>query len=149
QSAVKRALENRTDLLQSRKQIESNDVTIRALNDTRLPALDLTANYGASGIGGTQFVRSGLGGAVTGTIPGGFADALSTLGQLQAPQWNLSVSLTYPIGTSPAEANIARARAQKQHTAAQSRQLELQIATDVTNAALQVESSRARYQAAN
>lgn len=148
QGAVKRALENRTDLLQSRRQLESNDITIHNLTDQRLPALDLTASYGASGIGGTQFVRQGLGGIVTQTIPGGFGDALSTLSRLTAPQWNVSVNLSYPIGTSPAEANLARARVQKEQTVAQSKQLELQIATEVTNAALQVDSSRARYQAA-
>jgi outer membrane protein TolC len=56
--------------------------------------------------------------------------------------------LTYPIGTSPAQANLARARLQQRQTIAQGRQLELQIATEVTNAALLVESNRERLQAA-
>jgi outer membrane protein len=151
QSAVRRALENRTDLQQSRRQIEANDITIRSLRDQQLPALDLSASYGASGIGGPQFVRApgSLGGAVLQTIPSGFTDALSTLTNLTAPQWNLTLNLSYPLGSSPADANIARARVQKEQAAAQVKQLELQIATEVTNAALQVDSSRARYQAAN
>ena len=151
QGAVRRALENRTDLQQSQRVLQSNDINIRSLRDQQLPALDLTASYGASGIGGTQFVRApgSLGGAITETIPSGFLAALGTLRDLQAPQWNFSVSLTYPIGSSPADANVARARVQREQAAAQMKQLELQIATEVTNAALQVESSRARYQAAN
>lgn len=151
QSAVRRALENRTDLQQSQRQIQSNDINIRNLRDQTLPALDLSASYGASGIGGPQFVRApgSLGGAITSIVPSGFTDALSTLSHLTAPQWNFAVNLSYPIGSSPADANVARARVQREQAAAQVKQLELQIATEVTNAALLVESSRARYQAAN
>jgi outer membrane protein len=58
------------------------------------------------------------------------------------------LSFNYPIGASPAEANVARARLQRQQSLAQSRQLELTIATEVTNAALNVESNRERLQAA-
>jgi outer membrane protein TolC len=148
QTAVTRALENRTDLQQARQQLQSNDVSIRGLADQRLPGLDLTASYGVSGIGGPQFIRAGLGGAVQQIIPSGFGDALSTLGRLTAPQWNLSVNFSYPLGSSVADANLARARIQKQQTTAQQRQLELQIATEVTNAALLVDSSLTRYQAA-
>lgn len=70
------------------------------------------------------------------------------LGNQDAPTWNLAVAFSYPIGTSPAEANLARARLQQRQTIAQSRQLELQIATEVTNAALQVDANRERLQAA-
>lgn len=148
QAAVKRALENRTDLQQARQQLQSNDISIKGLSDQRLPALDLTASYGASGIGGPQFVRQGLGGTVQQIIPSGYGDALSTLGRFTAPQWNLSVSFSYPLGASVADANLARARVQKQQTTAQQRQLELQVATEVTNAALIADSSLTRYQAA-
>ncbi|MBM3777275.1 MAG: TolC family protein [Acidimicrobiia bacterium] len=148
EGAVRRALQQRTDLQQSLRQLESNDVSIRNLSDQRLPALDLTASYGASGIGGPQFVRQGLGGLITDTIPSGWGDALGTLAHLTAPQWNLALNLSYPIGASTADANLARARVQKQQTLAQSRKLELQIATEVTNSALQVQNSLTAYQAA-
>lgn len=149
-AAVRRALENRTDLQQSQRQLASNDVSLRNLADQQLAALDLTASYGLAGIGGPQFVRqgNGLGSTVIGTIPSGFADALRILSDRTAPTWTVGVNLSYPIGTSPAQANLARARLQQRQTIAQSRQLELQIATEVTNAALLVESNRERLQAA-
>ncbi len=59
------------------------------------------------------------------------------------------MTFSYPIGTSPAEATVARARLLQRQTIAQTRQIELQVATDVTNAALQVESTRERVQAAS
>jgi outer membrane protein len=148
--AVRRALSTRTDIDTSRKQVQANNFSIRNLSDQRLPALDLTASYGAAGIGGTQFVRPP--GQITGTatqiIPSGYSNALSTLFHQTAPTWNFAVNLSYPIGASTADANLARARVQQQQTIAQERQLELQIATEVTNAALLVESNRERLQAA-
>jgi len=147
--AVRNALANRTDLEQARRQIAANDIALRSLVDTQLPALDLTASYGSAGVGGTQFIREGLGGAVSGTIPSGWSDALRILANQDAPNWNLGLTLSYPIGASPAAANVARARLLQRQTIAENRQLELQIAAEVTNAALQVESGRDRLQAAN
>jgi len=149
--AVRRALTSRTDLEQSKKQIQSNDVSIRSLSDAQLPALDLTASYGLAGIGGTQFVRppgAALGAAPSQVIPSGFSDALSVLSNGRAPTWNFLVNFSYPLGTSPAEAVTARARLQQRQTIAQARQLELQVATEVTNAALLVDANRERLQAA-
>ena len=149
--AVRKALSTRTDIDQSRKQIESNDVSIKNLSDQRLPALDVTASYGLAGIGGPQFVRppgAALGAPPSQTIPGGFSDTLSTLFNQKAPTWNFAANFSYPIGTSTADANLARARVQQRQTIAQARALELQIATEVTNAALLVESNRERLQAA-
>jgi outer membrane protein len=148
-AAVRQALENRTDLQQSRRQLQANDVSLLSLTDQELPALDLTASYGVAGIGGPQFIRQSgqLGGAILNTVPSGYFDALNILRNQTAPTWNLAVNFSYPIGTSPAEANVARARLQQRQTIAQTRQLELQVATDVTNAAMQIESTRERVQA--
>jgi outer membrane protein len=150
ESAVKHALDLRTDLQQSRRTLQANDVTVRNLVDQQLPALDLTASYGLAGIGGTQFIRqgSGLGSAIVGQINSGYAAALNTMFDRAAPTWNLALTFSYPIGTSAADANAARAKLQQQQTLAQSKQIELQIATEVTNAALQVQATMERYQAA-
>jgi outer membrane protein TolC len=149
--AVRKALSSRTDIEQSRKQIESNDVSLKNLSDQRLPALDVTASYGLAGIGGPQFVRpagSPLGAPPSQIIPGGFNDTLTTLFNQRAPSWNFAANFNYPIGSSTADANLARARVQQRQTIAQAKALELQIATEVTNAALLVESNRERLQAA-
>jgi outer membrane protein len=148
QAAITRAIADRTDIAQARKTLESNDVTLRGLVDQTLPALDLTAGYGLAGVGGTVFERGGLGGAVTRVIPGGYNDALRTLTNLDAPTWNFQVNLSYPLGTSAAEAGVARARLQIQQTQAQLKALELQVATEVTTTALNVQSNQKRIDAA-
>ena len=149
EGAVRRALEHRTDLRRSRKQLESNDVSLRSLRNQTLPAVDLTANYELRGLGGTQFERRGLGGSISQIIPGGYIDALSNLANFDAPTWSVQMNVSYPLGTSSADANLARARLQLQQTEAQIKQLELQVATEVTNIALQLRSNIERVQAAS
>ena len=148
EAAVQRALDRRTDLVQARRQMASNDVTLRYIRNQRLPAVDLTASYGLQGLGGTRFTRSGLGGSVTAVFPGGYKDALKNVQNREYPVWNLSVSVTYPIGSSSADIQHARARLQVDQNRAQIQALELQVAAEVTNAALQVESTAKRVDAA-
>jgi outer membrane protein TolC len=147
--ALRHALDARLDLAQSRKTLQANDLSLRLLGNQRLPAADVSASYGLQGIGGTQLVRdSNLGGQVVDRIPGGYGDALRLLRDRDYPQWNLALNLSYPIGASLADANYARARITVRQTQAQIKALELQIATDVTNAALLVESNQKRVDAA-
>jgi len=151
EGAVRKALDARTDLGQARKTVQGNDVTMRYLRNQTLPAVDLTAIYGMQGLGGTQFIRqgSGLGSTVVGTIPGGYSDAFRTLTGRDYPTWNLLLNVSYPLGGSAADAQYARARVQLNQAAAQLRAMELQVATEVTNAALQVENGLRRYEAAS
>ncbi len=149
EQAVTNALSARTDLTQARKQLDSADVTIGLYRNQTLPALDLIATYGAQGLGGTQFIRqgSGLGSQVIGEVPGGYGDAWSALTARRYPTWNVGLSVSYPIGASSADAQLARARVQRNQTAAQVRALELQVATEVTNIALQVDSNLKQLEA--
>ena len=149
EAAVRRALAGRTDLDQARKTLDSNDITMKFLKNQTLPILDAVANYGAAGLGGTQFVRGGLGSTqVLNTIPGGYGDAWRTLTGQDYPTWNFQVNFSYPLGGSAADAVYARSRVQRNQTAAQLKALELTVAAEVTNAALLVESALKSYEAA-
>ncbi|MDP1572066.1 MAG: TolC family protein [Vicinamibacterales bacterium] len=148
EGAVRRALGDRTDLATARKNLDSSDITLRFFRSQTLPALDLNASYGATGQGGVRTERSGLGGTISNVIPGGYSDALRLLTQRDFPTWNLSVTLSYPIGGSNADAQYARARVQRNQSTARLRALELQVATEVTNTALTVQSNLRRVEAA-
>ncbi|HEX7086638.1 MAG TPA: TolC family protein [Vicinamibacterales bacterium] len=150
EAAVRRALAERTDLEQARRQLEANEVTLAYLRDLSLPAVDLVGSYSLQGLGGTQFIRqgSGLGSSIIGTIPGGFRDALASIRGAEFPTWSVGVTVSYPLLGSQAEANHARARVQRLQTQAQIKALELQVAADVTSAALQVQSNQRRVEAA-
>jgi outer membrane protein len=145
EAAVRYALNNRTDISQAREQIRSSDVTVRYQKNQRLPNVDISATYGLQGIGGTFHERQGLGGSVSSVIPGGYSDALGLIWSSEYPQWSFGVTMSYPIGTSAADANYSRAQLQYQQAQARIKQIELQAVTELTNAALQVESSRESF----
>jgi outer membrane protein TolC len=148
--AVRKALTERTDITAARKGLDSSDVTIKYFKNQSMPAVDLNASYGAQGLGGTAIVRTGpLGNQVVSqVIPGGYSDALGLLRAREYPTWNFNVTRSYPIGGSQAEAQHARARVQRSQAATRLRALEVQIAAEVANAALTVQSNLKRVEAA-
>jgi outer membrane protein TolC len=148
EGAVRRALERRTDLVNARKNLQSSDISLKYFHNQTLPDVDLVANYGSQGIGGTQIFRSGLGGDIIRTNPGGYGDALGLLFGRDYPTWNVQLNVSYNLFGSQAEAQHARARVQKTQSLARLRALELQVATEVTNAALSVQSNLKRVEAA-
>ncbi len=149
EAALRYALEKRTDLVVARKNLESSNISLKYLHNQILPQVDLTASYAGYGTGGTYLLRDqSLGGAVIGTIPGGYTDALSVMRRFSYPRWSVGVNLTYPIGMSAADASLARAQVQYQQSVQQLKSLELSVATDLTTQALTVQSSLEAVQAA-
>ena len=140
---------HRGDLAAARLNLDSNDVTLRFWRNQTRPAVDLQLNYGAQGVGGTQFIRqgTGLGSTVIGTIPGGYTDALSLLGGRDFPTWNAALTVSYPLGGNNADGQYARTRVLRTQQTTRLRALELQVATEVTNAAIQVQANLRRVDA--
>ena len=151
-TATQRALSVRTDVLQARKNLEANDVTLRFLENQKLPQVDLQTSYATTGIGGTTFITEGgdcLNRCqIIGTRPGGYFDALDTLFRNRLPTWSVALNISYNLGTSAEDASVARARIQQNQIEVQLRQLDLQVTSDVSNAAIQVENTAERVQAA-
>jgi len=87
ESAVTSALDQRTDLLTAKKNLESSDVNIRYLRNQMMPALNATATLGTRGLGGNQFIREGN--VVVGTIPGGWPEAFAMMRQFEYPNWTI------------------------------------------------------------
>lgn len=143
EEALRNALNNRTDLVERKRNLEITDANLALLKNQRLPGANLIANYGLQGIGGTRILsRNPL------TVEeGGYIDALELLGQRDYPTWNVQVQFSYPLGTNPAAAQYERARIGLEQSLTQIRSLELQIATEVTNARLQVDANLKRVEA--
>jgi outer membrane protein len=151
-AAVRRALSERTDLEIAKKTGEANDVTLKYLRDQLKPQADFVGTYGLLGLGGSQLLfdptATGVNRQPIGSLPGGYANALSSLFTTNFPQWTAQVNISYPLGLSSQEASVARARVQLSQVQAQVKQIELQVATDVTNAAVTAQSNAQRVQAA-
>jgi outer membrane protein len=144
EGAVRSALGQRTDLQIARNAFEANNVLLKSQRDQSLPDVDALVTYGASGLGGVQWnlAGSGLDQQRTGIlVDGGYNKALSTLFNREFPNWQFALNVNYPIGGNAAQAQAARTRLLIQQNQAQIRASELTVATEVTNAALQVTNS--------
>ncbi|MDE2907147.1 MAG: TolC family protein [Acidobacteriota bacterium] len=64
------------------------------------------------------------------------------------PVWSVQLQMSYPLGRSADRAAYERARLELQQNRTQIRRIELRIASEVTNAALRIESIRERIEAA-
>ena len=151
EAAVRNALSRRTDLSQTRKSIEAEDINIRFYRNQTLPDVSASVNYGLQGLGGTQLQR-GLGpfGPGTGDVLSisqrSYGSVLSDLFANQYPNWTAGLNISYPIGTSSAEANLARTQLEKTQAQTRLRNQELQIATQVRVAAREVMTNQQRVE---
>jgi outer membrane protein len=140
-AAVRNALDARTDVVAARKSLERSDYNVQYTRNQMLPQLDLVANWGGTGAGGTQIIRDPpLGGPVVGTVPGGYGDALGEVFGADYPTWTVGVNLSYAIPNRSAKASAAYAKLSKEQALASFRRLELQVAAEVRTAARGVES---------
>ncbi len=140
-AAVANGLQNRTDLETNRKTVQASELQLSNLRNQTLPTLNLVTTYALDGRGGTLINRAA-------TLPnGGYLDSLRNIGSFDAPTWTLQVNFSYPLGQSAAEANLARQRIVIQQNQATIKTTELQIATDITSAAIAVRNTLESVQA--
>jgi len=150
EGAVVTALKNRTDLNQSRKRIEANDVNIRYFKNQSLPDINAGVTYFSQAIGGTSFVRdptTGFPGEIVGQLQKSYGSTLGTMFSGDFPTWTVQMQISYPIGQANAEAALARARLQDQQVRKQLQSQELQVATQIREFARQVQTNTKRVEA--
>ena len=151
--AVKNALANRSDVQQLKKQMESTNISLRYAENQRLPGVDLQARYGVTGVGGTQYLYDNAaiaGGAPplpTSTSIRSFGDVLRDVFGNNFRTWSVALNVSYPLGTSPAEAAVAQTRLQRRQEETQLNQLEMGVTTEVREAARAVNTDLKRVEA--
>jgi outer membrane protein TolC len=150
-TAVRNALSRRTDLEQSRKSIEADEINIRFYRNQTMPDVSASLNYGLQGLGGTQLERGdgpfGRGtGEVIGSSQRSFGGVLSDLFANAYPNWTAGVTISYPIGTSTSEANLARVQLERTQRQTRLRDQEVQIVTQVRGAAREVQTNQQRVE---
>lgn len=147
-AAIANALAQRTDIARLKKQLDNIDVGIKFAQNQKMPGLDLTANYNVIGVAGTQLeFGQGFPPPVLNTSIRSFRDALTDVLGQDFRTWSVALAFSYPLGTSQADASLASNRLQRQQGAVNLRDLELQVATTVRDAARQVETNLKRVEA--
>jgi len=147
EAAVKVALENRSDLVAARKNLEINRATIELAHNATMPSLDFRVNYQGTGTAGTQFKYDGVDfvNPVSQSTKG-FSSAIGDAFGYVQPAWTYSLNFGYPIGRSDTKANYTRAQLQERQLETQLRESELGVAVQVRDAARQVDTSFKRVQ---
>ena len=148
EAAVQTALSNRTDLAQFRKQLETTRVNIDFAGNQKLPDVNLIANYNTVGVGGTRYEFS------PGTFPPvaesqierSFRNALSDVFGQSFKTWSVQLQISYPIGTSSAEANHAAGRLQLEQQQNNLRDAELNVTAQVRDAGRRVNTALQRVE---
>ena len=146
-AAVRNALLNRTDLDTLDKNLEMTNTDIRYFRNQQLPAVDLQVDYGLTGLGGDRLLRAGgFPGTIVGRDQVTFGSVLGHVFANEFPSWTVGVTVSYPLGTSSADASLERSRLERSRSEARRRSLELQIATEVRGAARNVRTNLQRVE---
>jgi len=148
---VNEALRHRPELIENRIQLNSQEISNKAVRSSLLPTLDLFAYYGGYGLGGSQNPTNlcsnpenpGFG---CSTKPASGVSYGSTLNQLvnsTAPDKGMGLQLNIPIRNRAAQATQIRSELEYRQSQMALQQTENRISIEVRNAQFGVEQNRA------
>jgi len=148
EATVDKALNMRPDLKAAVQNLDIDDLAIRSARNGLLPNLALTGSYQAQGRGGVFFKKTnvfagdGTASSILTSVPGGFSDALSQMFGLGYPVYSFGLTLSLPIKSHAASADMADAVVAKRRDALNVRTTQQQIRLDILNAVTNLEGSK-------
>ncbi len=159
QDLIGEALNHRAELVESRIDLSSRDLSAKAVRNDMLPLLQAYAYYGGSGVGGDINPTCKVSGVTCyspTTVPppfvnGGPVSYAGTLNQLvnsTAPDKGFGLSLSIPLRNREAQANQVRADLEYRQAQVRLHQLENQVRIEVRNAQFDVKQNRVAVEAA-
>jgi outer membrane protein TolC len=159
QDLIGQALQHRAELVESRIDLSSRDLSAKAVRNDLLPSLQAFAYYGGSGVGGDINSACQVSGTscfnpakvpppFTGGGPVGYGSTLNQLVNSTAPDKGIGLSLSIPLRNRAAQANQIRADLEYRQAEVRLHQLENQVRIEVRNAQFDVKQNRVAVQAA-
>ncbi len=162
QDLINEAVAHRAELVESRIDLNSRDLSGKAVRNALLPTLDAFAYYGGSGVGGAiNPAIPTCNGSTTfcfnpAKAPPPFqtSNSVSYGGTLQqlvnstSPDKGVGLTLNIPLRNREAQANQVRAELEYRQAQVRLHQLENQVRIEVRNAQFDVKQNRASVQAA-
>ena len=146
-AVVRKAMDTRQDLIRARDDVANAQTSVKYYRSQRLPDLRLQASYGASGIGGTQWIRTGgFPGTITGTQTSSFSNVMNQVTGRNFPTWSVGLTLNYAIGRSFERAGLAGARLQESQARVRLQNAEIKAVRQLRQAAWQLEANAKRIE---
>lgn len=150
--AMELAMASRPELTESAINLAINKIDTRYYKDQTKPQVDLIAAITASGLAGTPQTASPFGGFPIGKVPEAFigsnGQSLSNLWARDFPTIKAGIQISLPFSNRTARENATISLLEGKRLQAAKKGMEMYVAADVRNALEQLNSSRARYDAA-
>jgi outer membrane protein len=157
QNLINDALSHRPELVESRIDLNSREISLKAVKNSLLPTVDLFAYYGGSGLGGSQnpvnlcsnpasnpkFCDPG-----TGQPTISYPSTLNQLVNSTAPDKGAGISINIPLRNRTAQANQIRSQFEYRQAQMRLQQVENEIRIEVRNAQFALQQNRASVAAA-
>jgi HAE1 family hydrophobic/amphiphilic exporter-1 len=144
-TVIDRALRQRLDLVRARAELENVRTNVRFYKNQTLPDVRFHVNFQSTGLGGTRLLREGgFPGTVVGSEPVSFGYVMRQVFQSAYPTWIVGVNLTYPLGRSADDANLARSRIEEAQARARLQSSELKAVRQLRQSAWQVDMNGRR-----
>jgi outer membrane protein TolC len=161
QDLVNDALSHRPELAESRIDLKSREVSMKAVKNSLLPSIDLFAYYGGSGLGGSanpanlcanqnppNFGCSGPPGTIPVVPTTGYGGTLNQLVNSTAPDKGAGISINIPIRNRTAQANQIRSQLEYRQAQMRLQQVENEVRIEVRNAQFALQQNKASVAAA-
>ncbi|MGA2920430.1 MAG: TolC family protein [Candidatus Sulfotelmatobacter sp.] len=162
QDLINQALDHRAELVESRIDLNSRDLSSKAVRNALLPTLDAFAYYGGSGVGGNInplipacpssakycYTQSQNPPPFQSATSVGYGGTLNQLVNSSAPDKGVGLTLNIPLRNREAQANQVRAELEYRQAQVRLHQLENQVRIEVRNAQFDVKQNRASVEAA-
>jgi outer membrane protein len=148
---VNEALQHRAELIESRIQLNSQQVSNQALHSALLPTLDAYAYYGGYGLGGSQNPTNlcgnpdnpGFGCSPIAASPISYGGTLNQLVNSTAPDKGVGLQLNIPLRNRAAQAIQIRGELEYRQQQMALQQTENRVSIEVRQAQFAVEQNRA------
>jgi len=148
---VNDALRHRAELVESRIQLNSQEISNKAVRSALLPTLDLYGYYGGYGLGGSQNPSnlcsnpssSPFACSKTGATSVGYGGTLNQLVDSTAPDKGVGLQLNIPLRNRAAQAVQIRSEIEYRQLQMALQQTENKVTIEVRNAQFGVEQNRA------
>jgi outer membrane protein TolC len=125
--------------------LENVRTNVRFYKNQTLPDLRFQVNFQSAGLGGTRLIRSGgFPGTVVGSEPVSFGYVMDQVFRSAYPTWVVGVNITYPLGRSADDANLARSRIEEAQARARLQSSELKAVRQLRQSAWQVDMNARR-----
>ena len=141
EQAIQTALVERPEIRAQQQVIEQARIDWGYSRNQLRPSLNLTVDYGLSGVGGTLFERDRATGQILSRFPGGFGDALDQVVGFDFDGWTARLVFGYPLQNRSARAQLASDRLAHERTQAQLADVQQAIITEVRQTARRVDTA--------